>query len=779
MVEKNPLSRYSLKIPLILLVCLSLAIRLYCLERQTFWNDEFNEVQLLCKSWSKVFDLVVHHQIFYMFYIFVLKFFSYFGNDEFVLRLPAALSGTALVAIVYATCRQNSSRGASFLVASIMSVHAALLWFSRNATYYSLYFMLYSLSMLCFTLAVYRKDTKYFALQCISNCFLLLIGIGSLVFICVQTAVLLLFFVLSRSKLRLGQVVFPLGFLAIIVAAGSFKAFLNRSIVQGAIAVDKPWFNWVVYKAGLKLTFDPFNWSIFIAALVLLFVCVGICKMWMDDRSKSIFFLLVIIFSSLLIVLVYSQTYSYSHRFLYLLFLVIPFLAYGFDAIKKPKILVVLAVSVIVFGFCWNVKQDVHALYGEDESDFVEFRLSNLKKASRCLVSEISQDSVVIPEESLSYNYTLWYVLRNNIQSNFLRQHISSNQKFVQVYFLGRNSSVPNAFMELRDRLATPVGNPNLEKCLSPLTLYASSVERDPKLVLEERARLNVSFDTLFHFRHVFEQQNICMSIPFSGKLAPTVSGDGAYVIYKAVLPHPGNDIVYLNYLYDNNSSKNAISVAYSFDGVNYNEASRVHGVGFSIKAPTISVHDNGRPELYVKFSIINNSEFEDNWSYLAKQVALCSFSMSRCVEGDSTCSTEMLVATSKTGLSDVKPVKQHVVSTQYTLISSNFNGFDVITAERGKTGVIHIDADVFGRNLIFFPRVFSSGDMVVMSELMNGKKHIHSVLSGNGKEFTPIGMRVEIPTDHQLHAGNVSYEIEVIGGAQVFSRSGTFLFSE
>lgn len=273
------LSRYNLNVPLVLLVGLSLAIRLYCLDCQTLWNDEFYQVQLLNKSWSEVFDLVVHHQIFYMCYLFVLKFFSCFGNDEWVLRFPAALSGTALVLVVYVTCRQNSSKEASLLVASFVSVHAGLLWLSRNASYYSLFFLLYSLSVMFFTLAISRKEIKYFTLQCISNCALLLVGIGSLVFVCVQTAILFLFFALSKSKVRLTQAVFSLGVVVLVVVICSFKAIVNRSIVQGVTSVEGSWFSWAVYKAGLKHTFDPFDLSFFIAVFVLLCVCVGIYRM--------------------------------------------------------------------------------------------------------------------------------------------------------------------------------------------------------------------------------------------------------------------------------------------------------------------------------------------------------------------------------------------------------------------------------------------------------------------------------------------------------------------
>lgn len=133
----QPSERISLAI-LAALTALAAALRLPQLSAQSFWFDE-------AATWSQVrgsfLDMLVgtvSDNYPPLYNTVTWLFVQAFGQAEWVIRLPAALFGIALVPMIYLLGARVGGRTAGLLAALLIALSAFHVWYSLEARMYSL-----------------------------------------------------------------------------------------------------------------------------------------------------------------------------------------------------------------------------------------------------------------------------------------------------------------------------------------------------------------------------------------------------------------------------------------------------------------------------------------------------------------------------------------------------------------------------------------------------------------------------------------------------------------
>ena len=111
---------------------LALFLRLYKLESQSFWLDEYFNVLTANAQSFKISDFLPP------LYIFLLKFWlQFFPVTEFFVRLPGALIGAGSVLLFYLFAKELFDRDVAVLSGLILAISAIHVDYSQEAKYYS------------------------------------------------------------------------------------------------------------------------------------------------------------------------------------------------------------------------------------------------------------------------------------------------------------------------------------------------------------------------------------------------------------------------------------------------------------------------------------------------------------------------------------------------------------------------------------------------------------------------------------------------------------------
>jgi hypothetical protein len=765
----------SILLPIILIS--GLVIRIYKVEMPTLWNDELNHVLFLNKNWQDFFDLVLNHSTFYQFYLFLLKIVSYIGTSDGILRLPAVMFGTYTIYIVYCISKECSSRESSLFLASITAIHLAMIWFSRNALEYSMYFMMYALCMFFLVKMIKYNSYKNYVMLSLFSSLFVFIGIGSIVFVCIQLTAACLFIRLKHIVKTNMEAVIPLipAIISIIICTG--KILSNKHAVF--MPNDSNLFCLLKFNTiadGLKFTFDPFDKFYIAVVIAFIFFVLGFLRLHANDNLLAKFLMAISTISVFALFFVYHDAYSYRHRFLYVFFLTVPFLSAGFDFIDR-NLLRLLIIVTLSAGMYINLFVDDMHLYQEGEPLFVGFRLMDFKKNSKYLISTLEPGSVIVPEDLLTFQYLLWYTRQYNSPDKVSEQVVSPNMSSLTVNFWGHENAPKNDFTELRRKYSAIEPDSICHGCLQPMSLYSVNIARDPKIVLKKGTVRKILFNNLEYYKFIYRQKNVLLSPDFNGRIVPTVSGPDAFFVLKLDLPTDSNYTLKTFFDYDNNSLRNFIEVSYSFDDNQYSAVSVAKGVGFKRFGISLPIEINKSNTVYLKFKIANNTEFYENWAPLTAQICLRDIALSLCSDGDNSCATEAISSVSPTGFSGISSLNQIGV-VMSNIIVEKFNSYDVYKAIPGATGVITAVISDVSDNIFFFPRVNSLKDSIIFNEIIDEHQHTHCIVIGNGRQWTDIGLRIYVQTDHYKPKKAV-YSFILSGDAQLYSVGGNFLFSE
>ncbi len=130
-------------IALCVIVLVSVAVRVYFIdqpirydEARSFTHYSSRPIYVALSNYSSVNNHLFHTLLVHVFY-------SILGNEEWVLRLPAFLSGLLLVPATYLAARTLYNKSAAILAAALVGSSSALVEFSTNARGYTLICLLF------------------------------------------------------------------------------------------------------------------------------------------------------------------------------------------------------------------------------------------------------------------------------------------------------------------------------------------------------------------------------------------------------------------------------------------------------------------------------------------------------------------------------------------------------------------------------------------------------------------------------------------------------------
>ena len=159
---------------------------MYELGSKSLWLDEILQVLVSKNSMPGVLEGVSHHLSPPLDYM-ILHFFLYFGDSEFIARLPSAIFGILAIILIYAVGKMLFGTKEGLISALLLSISPMHIWYSQEARMYSLFTFLSLLSFFFFYRAIKDNDK------------IMWIGFTLSTFLCVYTHYFAFFVVLVQA----------------------------------------------------------------------------------------------------------------------------------------------------------------------------------------------------------------------------------------------------------------------------------------------------------------------------------------------------------------------------------------------------------------------------------------------------------------------------------------------------------------------------------------------------------------------------------------------------
>ena len=153
-----PLGPHLLKahsMGLALIVLLAAALRVWGIEGQSFWYDEYLTRTHVSQGFGDMLESIAETEgTPPPYYVIAWLWAKAFGTGEVGLRSLSALLGIATVPVVYAGVCQIASKRAALVAASLVATSPFLVWYSQEARSYALAVLLAAVSFAFFARAV-------------------------------------------------------------------------------------------------------------------------------------------------------------------------------------------------------------------------------------------------------------------------------------------------------------------------------------------------------------------------------------------------------------------------------------------------------------------------------------------------------------------------------------------------------------------------------------------------------------------------------------------------
>lgn len=144
---------------LILIICLGFLLRIYNIDKESYWIDEAFTIHDISKN--NVYDVakdLISNDAIPPFYIVLIYFWkSFFGISEFAIRSFSALFGTLSIIVAYLLFREFSKGKISLFATLLFSISVPEILFSQEARAYALVTFLALLSTYFLVLSIKRN----------------------------------------------------------------------------------------------------------------------------------------------------------------------------------------------------------------------------------------------------------------------------------------------------------------------------------------------------------------------------------------------------------------------------------------------------------------------------------------------------------------------------------------------------------------------------------------------------------------------------------------------
>jgi len=154
-------NRHLISLLLLLIVILGSAMRIYGLSYKSMWGDEIlSVIWYRGKSIPEIARVSALRDVHPPLYYIILHFFLYFGDSEFVARLPSVIFGVLSIWLIYKVGRSFFGEREGLISAFLLSISTMHIHFSQEARMYTLYMFLSLLSLFLFYEAIKENDIK-------------------------------------------------------------------------------------------------------------------------------------------------------------------------------------------------------------------------------------------------------------------------------------------------------------------------------------------------------------------------------------------------------------------------------------------------------------------------------------------------------------------------------------------------------------------------------------------------------------------------------------------
>lgn len=190
---------------LFIVIIFGAILRIYKLGSKSLWLDEIGQVLVSKNSMSGVLEGASHHLAPPLDYI-ILHFFLYFGDGEFIARLPSAIFGILAIILIYKVGKTLFGAKEGLISAFLLSISPMHIWYSQESRMYSLFTFLSLLSLLFFYKAVKENDKKLWAGFILSTLLCIYTHYFAFFVVLVEALFLLFIWIKNRHSVRKGEV---------------------------------------------------------------------------------------------------------------------------------------------------------------------------------------------------------------------------------------------------------------------------------------------------------------------------------------------------------------------------------------------------------------------------------------------------------------------------------------------------------------------------------------------------------------------------------------------
>lgn len=143
MVKKN--HQYSLA--LFIICCIGFVFRIYNINA-SLWCDEMMQATAASAEWKDLLYLVANHSSPPLDYAVMKTVILFFGNSDWILRMPAFLFGVAAIPVFYYFSRSLAEQKTALVAATLLALSPVALYYSQEARMYSLFLFLSLISFI-------------------------------------------------------------------------------------------------------------------------------------------------------------------------------------------------------------------------------------------------------------------------------------------------------------------------------------------------------------------------------------------------------------------------------------------------------------------------------------------------------------------------------------------------------------------------------------------------------------------------------------------------------
>lgn len=227
-----------------LITIFALFLRLLNIDKPTgLWHDELITYYFSSKSFPFGILRALWREDFHMplYYMYLHIWMKFFGTEDIILRLSSVFWGVLAIPAFYFLGKTYESKKLGYLLSMLGCMNPVMIYYSQEFRFYSMLLFLSTLSIIFFLKLLDKPDNKFFLLFGITNLVILYIYTLGIIFIGLETILLLIHIYLNKRKYFINYLRFYAIFFILTVP---YLMFLTN-IVISLDEVFFPLFGWM------------------------------------------------------------------------------------------------------------------------------------------------------------------------------------------------------------------------------------------------------------------------------------------------------------------------------------------------------------------------------------------------------------------------------------------------------------------------------------------------------------------------------------------------------